>query len=145
MAVDIPTVDRFLKRYPEFTSVNNDLIQEVINEASLFVDETWNDIDQAPAIMALTAHWLTLEGYPQDSIGTTPGGGGGSSETVVDGSIEAIKVGDVSVSFGGNKKSTWWNSGSAKGSASEGDYLSTPYGAKFLRYRKRNFPAVAVV
>lgn len=61
MAIDTPTVDEFLERFPSFEG-KDDLIELLIPEAAGFVSESWKTEDQQPAIMYLVAHFLTMEG-----------------------------------------------------------------------------------
>jgi len=136
MAITPPSTSDFKARYPEFAQVSDELVNLVLTEAAGFVAETWREADRAPAIMALAAHMLAIEGEPQRSTG----GSGGAS--TVSGPVQSAKVGDVSVTFKG------WNVGAGGGGSSgpiSDSYVQTAYGQRFLTYLRRNFPAVVVV
>jgi hypothetical protein len=121
----IPTAAALKARYPEFDGVGNTLVDAVIADAAAYVDDTWREGDRSPAILALAAHMLASEGN---------GTGGGSA---VSGPVTSVKVGDVSTTFAGH---------SASGGMSDlSGFAATAYGLAFLRLRRRNFPAVAVV
>jgi hypothetical protein len=121
----IPTAAALKARYPEMDGVNNTLIDAVIADAAAYVDDTWREGDRSPAILALAAHMLASEGRST---------GGGSA---VSGPVTSVKVGDVSTTFGG--------AGASAGMSDLSGFGATAYGLAFLRLRRRNFPAVAVV
>jgi len=134
MAITPPTAAQFKARYPEFAAVSDTLIDLVLADAAEFVAETWRQADRIPAVMALAAHMLAMEGEPQRSAG----GSGGAS--TVSGPVQSAKVGDVSVTFKG------WSVGGGGSSGPISDsYVQTAYGQRFLTYLRRNFPAVVVV
>jgi hypothetical protein len=125
----IPTAAALKARYPEMDGVGNTLVDAVIADAAAYVDDTWREGDRSPAILALAAHMLSVEGEPHR---TNTGG-------IVNGSMGAItstKVGDVTTTFAGV---------ASGGAVSMDGFNSTSYGLAFLRLRRRNFPAVAVV
>lgn len=134
MAITPPSAGDFKARYPEFAQVSDTLIDLVLADAAGFVAETWRQADRIPAIMALAAHMLAMEGEPQRSTGGSGGAG------AVSGPVQSAKVGDVSVTFKG------WNVGAGGSSGPISDsYVQTAYGQRFLTYLRRNFPAVVVV
>jgi hypothetical protein len=123
MTITPPAAAELQARYPEFAGVGTGLIDLIIADAAAYVDTTWRTVDQIPAILALAAHMLAVEGK---------GTGGGSA---VSGPVSSVKVGDVSTTFAGV---------ASGGAASMDGFGSTSYGLAFLRLRRRNFPAVAV-
>lgn len=128
-----PTPAEFKARYPEFTGVTDALVSAIIAEVSPMVDDGWVAHDQKPAVMALAAHTLSREGYP-DRLDPNGDGFDGSM-----GPILSRKVGDVSVTWGRA------DGGAAASSGSRYNYQSTVYGQTFLRLMRLNVPAVALV
>lgn len=131
MAYTTPTADEFQVRFPEFGTVPDTLITAIIAEAEPLVGVTWFDADRRPAVMYLTAHLLSGQGYPLATDGTPIG-------TV--GHMVRRKVGDVEVQYGGGSSS---GGGGTSGIPSQ--YASSWYGIQFWQIARRNFPAVAVV
>src|SRR3974390_275226 len=78
MAYIVPGVDDFRARFPAFDPVTypDDLVQLVLDEASLQVDDTWTDTSAPIAILYLTAHILGIERM-QSTGGVGAIGGGG--------------------------------------------------------------------
>lgn len=133
MAITPPTASDFKARYIEFAPVSDTLVNLVLADAAEFVAETWRQVDRIPAVMALAAHMLAMEGEPQRSAGGSGGAG------AVSGPVQSAKVGDVSVTFKG-----WSLGGTGTGSIAD-SYNQTAYGQRFLTYLRRNFPPVLVV
>lgn len=127
-----PTSADFKARYPAFSSVEDATINAVLNETIPEVGETWIERTRSPAIMALTAHLLAVQGF---GMGASAGGGG----VAVSGAIKRRKVGDVEVEFAGVSGST------GSGSGALAQYRSTLYGQLYLEFMRKNFPAIAVV
>lgn len=128
MAITPPTATALKARYTEFAPVSDALVEAIIGEAALFVDETWREADQAPAILARAAHMLAIEGEPARSSG--------SAASVALGPVQRVKVGDVETQFGTR------GAGVVASAATLG-LSDTPYGQRFLELRRRNFPGVA--
>ena len=129
MAITLPTAADLKARFPEFAPVADGLVGAVIGEAAGSVDETWRGADRSPAILALAAHMLALEGEPGRTNGTSTGAGVGA--------VQSIKVGDVETQFGSR------GAGVVAGAASLG-LTDTTYGQRFIALRRRNFPSVTV-
>lgn len=133
--VDVPTVSDLRARYPEFASVSDPVAVGAIGEASLYVDDGWDEGMQSPAILALAAHYLSLEGYPRRSIAEGGGQWDASSRQMV-----SRRVGDVTVEY---------ESASSASAGGSGDFTSslklTVYGRKFLQYLRVNAPTLTVV
>ena len=107
----------------------------ILEEAIKRVGPTWVERDRTPAILYLSAHLLTLEGYGVLS----PGGNGSSPNTA--GHLKRRKVGDVEVEYQNANEAL----GTGNGGMDRNGYNLTPYGRQFLLIMRRNFPAVAVV
>jgi len=134
MSVTPPTAATFKTRHPEFDPVGDALVDLVLADASGFVHDTWRTVDQQPAVMALAAHMLTLEGEPQRSQGAAGGASPGS------GPVRMAKVGDVQVDFQGLSSTS-----PKPQSAWQEDLRRTVYGQRFLTYLRRNFSGGVVV
>lgn len=107
----------FKIRYPEFEEVPDARIQFMLDDAALEVSEAaWGALYEKGS-MLLCAHLLSISQSNSDDDDS-----GGDTGNVVSKSI-----GDVSVSFA---KAT-------SESSSDDWYLSTSYGAEYLRLKKR--------
>lgn len=137
MAVDAPTVDEVLTRFPALEA-NAELVEAVLPEAIAQVDERWRQQDQKIAIQYLVAHMVTVE---------VDAGGGADGGT---GSGVAVGQGPISSeSFGSGMSVSYGNGGSGGAgvdglSASEIALASTIYGRRFANLRRQNFPRVVV-
>lgn len=134
--VQTPSAAEFKARYPEFAPVSDSLVTSVIAEASPMVDDDWVETDQKPAIMALTAHLLSMEGWPARAA--LPAGAPlpkGTGQQMI-----MRKVGDVTTQYA---QTVGVGSGSSSGLLSA--LALTPYGNRFRQLLKLNAPAIAVV
>ncbi len=135
MALNKPTPTEFKARYPEFAPVGDPLCQLIIDEAAGYMDEDWTEADQKPAMMALTAHLLSIQGYPGRLAE-----GGGFDPGLSHRSMKSRTVGDVSVTFGG---------GDSSGGSGYGGLMSTlqttVYGQTFAHYMQVNVPTFGLV
>jgi hypothetical protein len=138
--VDTPTADNLKARYPEFASVADARVTLFLVEASSRVDSTWREADQAPAIIALACHEMSLEGEPAASISGSATGGASLANGRF---LKSRSVGDVSNEWSESAASAAAASKSA--TASQAGYRSTPYGAKYLKLLSLNRPGMAVV
>lgn len=143
MAYVTPTATDFRTRYPEFTAVGNATITAMIAEAEVDVNATWIENDRRPAVMALTAHWLFLEGEPARTTAAASGGGGGTTATQT---VRSIRVGDVETTFSDSSSTGGGSTSTSTRIAFTGtNYPATPYGQRYLMLLRRSFPAVAIV
>ena len=110
------------QRFPEFASVDDDLIEIVMAEAGRWVDETWIEIDRDPATLHLAAHMLASQGVL------------GQGVSAVLGTPVSRKLGDAENRYA-----------SASASTDPGSLSRTAYGQYYLRLVRGNHPAVAVV
>lgn len=123
-------------RYPEFTPVNDDLVNLVIAEAAPMVDDGWETQDQKPGIIALAAHLLSMEGWPKRAA--LPAGS--PVPATAGRQVLMRKVGDVTTQYA--------QTGATAGSGSSGlisQLTLTPYGIRFRQLLKLNAPAIALV
>jgi hypothetical protein len=130
--VTTPTASEFKTRYPEFTGVADGLVTAFIAEASPRVDDDWEEADQQPAILALTAHLLSLEGYPGRADPTAPLPAGTGKEVVM------RRVGDVTTQYA-------QLSSSDAGDSLRSSLKLSPYGRRFAQLLKVNAITIGLV
>ena len=128
--VHVPTASEVKTRYPEFSGVADALVSSVIAEASPMVDDDWVETDQKPAIMAFTAHLLSLEGYPKRTDGAPLPPSAGRE-------VIMRKVGDVTTQYA--------QTAGATGSGLLSSLSLTVYGRRFAQLLKLNAPAIGLV
>ena len=134
--IPMPSAADLKARYPEFAPVSDVIVEAVLLEASGMVDEGWIETDQKPGIVALAAHFLSMEGWPRRASG------GGADPGPINGGREVVmrKVGDVTTQFASGS-----GSGSSSGGDATSDYLLTAYGRSFLRLLKLNSILIGLV
>jgi hypothetical protein len=119
MALDVPTADEFIERFPTFDG-RDDLIEAMIAECVLGeVNENWLTKDQKRAIMYWVAHSITMEDNASDNSGQ----------------VRMEKTGDIMIQYDTGVQSGMTPS----------NYNQTEYGRRFIELRKRNFPSVVVI
>jgi hypothetical protein len=116
MAYTAPSPADLILRYPAFASVAEDVRQYWLTDAQRFVDETWQEGDYAPALMARAAHSMALEEL---------GGGAG----IIPAGVTRFKSGAMDVAF----------SEAAASAQTKGGYGATRYGIEFQALLRRNF------
>lgn len=116
MAYALPTLADFRMRYPEFDAVPDARVEYWLAHHAP-VTESWDEVDYAEAILTLTAH----------NIAKSPAQGGAVGAVAAMG-VTDFKSASMSVSF---------DAGSVSARA-KGGYGSTPYGADFAVYLRRN-------
>jgi len=130
MAYTPPTRADFLERFPIFDDAELypvTTIDLVLAEAISSIDETWREVDYAPAILYLTAHLLSTDNSEAGS-------------DVEFGGIAQV----ASESFGGMSIS--YSSNSSSGSLASNElYGSTEYGRRFLALLRRNITGPVVI
>jgi hypothetical protein len=131
-----PTPAEFKARYPEFAAVPDASVTAVIAEAEGEVGVTWIETDRRPAIMALSAHWLTVQGFAHAQSGA------GGVAVPVSGPLRSSRVGDVEESYGMPARAS---SGDGKSASALSDLDATSYGQRYLSLRRRSFPGVMVL
>lgn len=124
MACAEPTAATLKVRYPAFAAIADAVIDYWLTDARLIVTDSWDEIDRAPAEMALAAHNMARQGLGTGGVGT------GDMAGVTD-----FKSASFSMSF----------DASAVKAASAGGYGSTPYGQEFAAYLRRNRGGPALV
>ena len=124
MAHTAPTPANLKTRYSAFAGVADVTVQYWLTDAERYVDTTWAEGDYAPALMALAAHHMKLDGLgTQTAAGALPAG------------VTRFKSGTMDVTV----------SDSAASAAAEGSLRSTRYGLEFLAIRRRNFAGPRIV
>lgn len=121
MPYTLPTANELQARYPAFATTADGTVDTAIAEAARFVDESWFEDDYQPAIMALAAHNMTMEG----ALGGTVQNGG---------AITSEKLGDASTSYGN----------AISDSKTVSDWSQTVFGRKFLLLLRVNQGGAAV-
>lgn len=114
MAVVVFDIDAFRARYPEFSSVSDDLLKAYFAEATVYLNNTdlspVTDVNQRAVFLnMLVAHLAAINN-----------GVGGQAATGLVGRVTSASEGSVSVSVdaGPSSASSWW-------------YMQTPYGAAY--------------
>jgi hypothetical protein len=126
MAYDPPTVESFRDRFPEFDvdTIDDTVVQMLLDEAGRFVDTTWTEGDYAIAIRLLAAHFAQME------INGAGGSGSGGSNTQT---TETLNLGPITIST------------RVGASASSFGFDSTAYGRQYLQLLALNQPSVMIV
>lgn len=148
-----PDAQLFKTRFPVFTPVSDGLVTMIMNEVMADhvnkVNKHWLAEDFQPAVLYLTAHFLTMEGEPDRAIqlakaaGTAVTTGGATT-----GNIIQAKVGDVDVKF---SELTGAKAGSGIGWAGSNPdtdrltFMTTHFGKMYIKLRKKNFHGAHVV
>ena len=143
MAFELPTVEDFFARYPEFADEDQEYIELLLEEALLFVGPSWIEDHRKTAILALMAHTLYVERQAAEALNT-----GGVSELtggITSGPITRQTVGPLSVMYKGYSRSGADTSGAGAGSPSTAGFDATVYGQQYLTLRRISFPAVLVL
>lgn len=119
-----PTASDLKARYPAFASVPDSTVDLWINDAQRIVTAGWSNVDYAPALMALAAHNMALQGL----------GVSGASAGLPAG-LTSFRSASLSVSF----------SEAAAAQQVAGGYSSTPYGREFAPMLRRNVGGLHLV
>lgn len=118
MAYTVPTAADLKARYPNFTSVDNTVIEYWITDAQRLVTEAWMETDYAVGIIEYAAHRMSLIGL----------GAAAQAANGLPAGVTRFKSGSFEANFSEQQ---------ANASAS-GDYTATPYGMEFKRLLRRN-------
>jgi hypothetical protein len=113
-----PTPNHLVARYPAFAVVPYQTIAIHLNDALSGVDESWEQADYAPAIIALAAHNMSLLGMGDE----------GEVAGYRRAGVSSLRDGAFSVSF--NEKCV--------GAASGGKFEATQYGRIYATLLRRN-------
>ena len=143
MAFELPTVDDFFARYPEFAEEDQEYIELLLEEALLFVGPSWIEAHRKTAILALMAHTLWVEQQAAAAFNVT-----GISELtggITSGPITRQTVGPLSVMYKGASRSDSDTSSGGAGAPSTTGFDATIYGQQYLTLRRISFPAVLVL
>jgi hypothetical protein len=125
MAYTAPTYADFIARFPIFADRDQTQIDLLLEESKNNIDQSWREVDYAPAIMYLTAHKLALDNSQEG---------------------DAVEVGGASVisseSFGGMSLS--YASGGVGDVVSKTQWGLTAYGRAYYSLLQKNKPPVVV-
>lgn len=91
------TVAQFKAAKPQFEAVPDDLVQTYIDVASRFVDESWTEGDFQNAMIAMTCHLLTIDGYGDTAEAEIQAQGGSR--------LTSLKSGTLSLTFSQSQSS----------------------------------------
>lgn len=116
MAYTVPTADDLRARFPAFADVADETIDYWLTDAQLIVTTSWIEADYAPAMMALAAHNMAVEGLAAPGSTTLPAG------------LTMFRSGDITVQQ---------DAETARAQAG-GGYDSTRYGIAFKTFLRRN-------
>lgn len=61
------TPAQFKAAKPQFASVDDSVVQMYLDLGGLFVDDSWPDSAEDPALIAITCHLMTLDGLGSDA------------------------------------------------------------------------------
>lgn len=128
MAYEEPTVAEFQARFPKFQDTPDATIQAALDEAALFVDNSWPESFYKTAKMLYACHVLTLEGQ----------GTGGESQMATAGllMLKRIRSGELDVERFSAKD---------QGQDVTDWFTWTPCGTRFISLRGTAFPAILLV
>jgi hypothetical protein len=119
----IPNVAAFKSMFPELESVDDAALQTALDEAALFIDDTWSAQDVTAGTYYLAAHFV----FTAQSVSQT----GGQP-------ISSERIGEISVTYA--VASASGGSGAAYPSLS-----NSSYGLMYLSLMRRNSPSILIV
>lgn len=122
MAYTAPPPATLKLRYPAFSAVPDATVQYWLTDAQRFVDQSWSEVDYAPAIMAAAAHGMTVEGI-------------GVAASSIPAGVTRFRSGSMDVAF----------SEAAATASVEGGWKATRYGLEYLALLARNRGGARVV
>lgn len=132
MAYVAPTPAEFKVAFPSFAAVGDAPIQFALDEATLYVDDTWlDDQNRFVATMLYAAHALTLQGLGDGAESAAAAAGALDMRILHSGNFEIVRGTTADLSGGGAGTPDPWG--------------MTSYGRRFYALLRRNIPAVAVV
>lgn len=124
MAYTVPTPDQLQARYSAFAAVADETIQYWLTDAERSVDQSWIEADYAPALMALAAHNMAMEGH-----------GAASGASAIPAGVTRFRSGSMDVSI----------SEAAASASTKGGYQASRYGQEFVRLLRRSHGGPRVV
>lgn len=137
MAYVKPTPSDVKAQILEFANDDDASLQAYINQACLFIDESWLENDYKSAIIYLAAHFWVI----QKEAGISSSGDGSNSAVGRDLYVKSVHTEDRSVSFGPRAE---LRRGSGM-SVTNADLQQTSYGQIFYMLRKRNIAPIGVL
>lgn len=131
MAYVAPTPAEFKAAFPLFAGVADGPIQFALDEATIYIDDTWGeDLVRRTAVMLYAAHALTLQGLGDGAEAAVIGAGASDFHIVRSGQFEVQRGTTTSLDGGSGAPDPWG---------------MTSYGRRFYALLLRTIPAVAVV
>jgi hypothetical protein len=118
----VPTAINLKMKFPEFQGIADAQVEFAIEEASLFVDDSWLPDTQTLGILYLAAHYLMVEIMrAQSATGQV---------------ITSERMGEMSVTYAGMQPFT---------EATSSDWMTTLYGMRFREFAHINNPPIAII
>jgi hypothetical protein len=124
MTLAIPTASSIKMRFPEFSAVDDQVVEFAIEEARLEVSDDWTANGNL-ALVYLTAHYVAC------SVARAASGGTGDSAE-----IASESIGRLSISY---------RAPSTSSSSTSEDKDSTTYGRRFIDILGANFSGPLIV
>lgn len=143
MTIEVPSVEDFLDRYPEFEEADEDRIASALDEATSYVSDDWVSTQVPHAILSLAAHFVYTEIMTISSVEGAVSGEGTVAGPLI---METKSIGPLSISRRYKGAGTGNSSGSGAASdAAPSKDVPSPYLDRFNELLLRNFPPVLVV
>lgn len=130
------SIATFKLRYPEFAALSDEVLTDLIQDASTQHNARLLAEQFEPLTLLLAAHQASVR--QRSLAAASPGGGSGLA---VSGSLQSVTTGAASVGYGGSAAQV----AGGKMSAADAALATTVYGQEYLRRRAQLFisPLVA--
>lgn len=119
MSYEAPTSAEFKSRFPEFADVSDTVVYAAILESESYVGTNWIERDYKIGRLFAAAHFIAMEG--------------GVKRKGAPGPAKSVRVGDLSVTYGGSS------------TGDKSDFSQTSYGARYRTLLRKNVGGVRVV
>jgi hypothetical protein len=130
MAYAAPTPAQFKTAFPLFAAVADAAVQAALDEAVLYVDDSWlDDANRFAATMLYAAHALTLNGLGEGAEAAAAAAGASDVRIIQSGTFSLTRGITTDLTGGGGVPAPW---------------NMTSYGRRFYALLRRNIPAVGV-
>jgi hypothetical protein len=141
MPYDTPTVQEFKDRFSELIAIPSQGIQNLLDLAGRFIDQTWIEGDYKPALLYLAAHFAVLaRDAAASAIGASVGqssGGGGAGVY-----LRSISFGDRRIMYGALPAGSI---AAAQSATTTDSLVSSAYGQVYLMFLRRNSPVALLI
>lgn len=87
MAYEALTPSRFKQLKPQFTAVDDAVVQSYIDLATMWVDQSWPENAYEPAWAAITCHLMTLDGLGTDAESKGQASGAAAYQSIKSGEL----------------------------------------------------------